>query len=126
MDTYVKNVCLAHHCVGKIQWNLEFSEYCSLPPLNNDTKVIDLVKEASIEILGKDKVIIDTDEAGMGAEDFAYMTLALPAAMYTVTIDEAPHGHTAGFKINGKTYFPSCMESMTNIAISYLKNKKNI
>ncbi|MCB0187082.1 MAG: M20/M25/M40 family metallo-hydrolase, partial [Caldilineaceae bacterium] len=71
------------------------------PSTYNDPSVANLIKETATEMLGEDGLI--PSEAGMGAEDFSFMTQKAPGAMFMLgaKFDEMnrPH-HTPVFDIS--------------------------
>jgi amidohydrolase len=71
------------------------------PSTYNDPAVADLIRETAVELLGEEGLL--PPSAGMGAEDFSYMTQKAPGAMFMLgaKYDEKsrPH-HTPIFDIN--------------------------
>jgi metal-dependent amidase/aminoacylase/carboxypeptidase family protein len=84
--------------------------------------MVDFVKNTCEKLYGKSKVYVDKIQ-GMGGEDYAYISLKVPSCMYRVTVDKDSHAHNCKFKINGKDYFPTAMESLITCTIDFLKNQ---
>jgi amidohydrolase len=72
-----------------------------VPPMINDEKVADLVKETAIDMIGKENVQLPPD--GLGAEDFGCFSELAPGAMFSlgsmVDGDEREH-HNSRFDVN--------------------------
>lgn len=52
------------------------------PSLINDEDVSDLIRDTAVDLIGEDGML--EPKQGMGAEDFAYMTRAVPGAMFNL------------------------------------------
>lgn len=52
-----------------------------IDPVISDPKIVDMIKEVGIRLLGKDKVI-ELDAPSMGSEDFAYYLKGIPGAVF--------------------------------------------
>jgi amidohydrolase len=74
-----------------------------VPPMINDEKVADLVKETAIDMIGKENVQLPPD--GLGAEDFGCFSELAPGAMFSlgsmVDGDEREH-HNSRFDVNDR------------------------
>lgn len=57
----------------------------SYPPLVNNEKMVDFVKEVAIEALGKDKVFVN-NVPSLGVEDFSYYANVVPSCFYNLGI----------------------------------------
>lgn len=71
------------------------------PSTYNDTDVANLIRETAVEMLGEEGVLIPA--AGMGAEDFSYMTQKAPGAMFNLGAkfdDQSRPHHTPVFDIS--------------------------
>ena len=67
----------------------------------NDPEVAQLIENIAVDMIGSDK--LEAPEAGMGAEDFGYMTQLAPGAMFYLgaKYDEKNRGHhTPNFDID--------------------------
>ena len=73
------------------------------PPVINDTFTIDTVKDAALEYLGTDKVIIG-DRMSMGGEDFSFFSEKAKTAFYNIgcrVAGKAPYlAHTPEFEVD--------------------------
>jgi amidohydrolase len=71
------------------------------PPMINDEKVADLIRQTAIEMLGKPNVQLPPD--GLGAEDFGCFSELAPGAMFSLGCkiegDEREH-HNSRFDVN--------------------------
>jgi len=65
----------------------EFVYTASYPPLINDPAMTHFAKTAISKVVGADKTL-ELEEASLGAEDFSYLTEAVPGSYYLVGIRE--------------------------------------
>ncbi|GMO15447.1 MAG: M20 family metallopeptidase [Mycoplasmoidaceae bacterium] len=103
----------------KIKTIVDFDYFA--PTCVNDKKLFNLVKNSSIEILGKQKVQ-EMKKQTMGAEDFAYISQCVPSCNYNVQLDKDSHWHNSKMKINPNIYFPTALKSMIMSVFNYLNN----
>lgn len=73
------------------------------PPMINNEKAADLIRQTAIELIGKENVLLPPD--GLGAEDFGCMSELAPGAMFSlgsmVEGDEREH-HNSHFDVNDR------------------------
>jgi len=83
MEQIIKGVCEANE--GSYDFN--YKPY--YPPVINEDAAVEIVKEATEAILGKDAVVI-MPQPTMGGEDFSYFLEKVPGAFFVVgTYNEA-------------------------------------
>ena len=63
----------------------EVSYRCIAPPVNNDLKLTQLLKNCAISILGEENVL-QLDKASLGAEDFAEFLRDVPGTMFRLGV----------------------------------------
>jgi amidohydrolase len=75
------------------------------PAMYNDPEVADLIRQVSVDMLGEGELY--SPEAGMGAEDFSYMTQLAPGAMFGLGAQydavNRPH-HSPIFDLNESSF----------------------
>jgi amidohydrolase len=93
------------------------------PAMYNDPEVADLIRQVSVDILGEGELY--SPEAGMGAEDFSYMTQLAPGAMFGLGAQyddiNRPH-HSPIFDLN-ESSFPIGAAILAETACRLLKEK---
>ncbi len=70
---------IASGIAGAFRAGAETVELASAPPLQNDPAFTDFAADCAAALFGEDRVV-RLDEGGMGSEDFASFTYALPSA----------------------------------------------
>jgi len=91
--------------------------------LNNDTEMVELVREVGANLIGEDKVL--TGEMGLGGEDFAFFVQKVPAAMWRLGAwDTNKHKvptrhHDPKFDMD-EVCMPLGVELTANLALEYL------
>jgi amidohydrolase len=93
------------------------------PPMINDPKVVDLVKQVAEDLIGNENVLPPMD--GLGAEDFGCFSELAPGAMFNLGCrfegDERMH-HNSRFDVNDDC-LPIGAAILAETALRYLKNK---
>ena len=91
------------------------------PPGYNDPDVAALIREIGSEMLGQEG--LSPDEPGMGAEDFSYMCLKAPGAMFSLGAKydtvKRPH-HSPNFDLD-ESAFPIGAAILSEAAVRLLK-----
>ena len=91
--------------------------------LNNDTEMVEMVREVAASFIGGDKVL--TGEMGLGGEDFAFFAQKVPAAMWRLGAwDTNKHKvptrhHDPKFDMD-EVCMPLGVELTANLALEYL------
>jgi amidohydrolase len=92
------------------------------PPMINDQKVVDLIKDTAGDLIGNENVLPPMD--GLGAEDFGCFSELAPGAMFNLGCrfegDERKH-HNSRFDVNDEC-LPIGAAILAETAIRYLKN----
>lgn len=100
----------------------EFNYMPSYPPLINDDKMTQFAEATLIDVYGQDQVVQQAFPS-LGAEDFAYLALHVPACYYNVGIWEEgkpePVHHHPEFQWNDEI-LEICAGSLALIAYQYL------
>ncbi|MDP2952001.1 MAG: amidohydrolase [Chloroflexota bacterium] len=93
------------------------------PTVENDPEMVELVKDAAVPIIGKDKVL--THELTLMGDDFSYFAQKVPAAMWLLGAWDrskypVPTGrHDSRFDLD-EACIPLGIELTANIALEYL------
>jgi amidohydrolase len=92
------------------------------PPMINDEKVVQLIKQTASDLLGHENVLPPL--AGLGAEDFGCFSELVPGAMFSlgskVEGDEREH-HNSRFDVNDQC-LPYGAAILAETTLRYLKN----
>jgi amidohydrolase len=92
------------------------------PPMINDEKVVNLIKQTAIDLLGSENVLLPQD--GLGAEDFGCFSELVPGAMFylgsMVEGDEREH-HNSRFDVNDQC-LPFGAAILAETALRFLRN----
>lgn len=119
IERIVKGVCDAHGASYKF-------EYRRLhPPVINSSRIVDLIKDASEEIVGVDNLIIE-DSPGMIGEDFSYFLEKVDGAYIKIGTYNKEKGfvhplHSNKFNID-EDVIPNAIAVFSNIVNLYLNN----
>lgn len=117
MERMLKDICHANDA------DYVFNYMPSYPPLINDAAMTDFAEAAIAKVVGNDKVA-RLERANLGAEDFAYITEAIPASYYLVGIKEPggeePIFHHAKFAWNDEV-LEICSATLAQVAVDFLK-----
>ncbi|MFC1864575.1 M20 family metallopeptidase [Chloroflexota bacterium] len=93
------------------------------PTLENDPKMVEIVREIAASLVGEDKVL--TQKPDLGGEDFAFFTQKVPAAMWRLGAwDKGKHKeptrhHDSQFDMD-EDCIPLGVELTANLALEYL------
>jgi amidohydrolase len=93
------------------------------PTLENNPKMVDIVREVAAGIIGEDKVL--TQEPSLVGEDFAFFAQQVPAAMWFLgawdrsKYNVPTHHHDPKFDID-EACIPLGVELTTNLVLEYL------
>ncbi|QIK69039.1 amidohydrolase [Erysipelothrix sp. HDW6C] len=105
----------------------DFNYMPSYPPLINDDAMTRLAHQSLINYFGEDTVL-EQEFPSLGAEDFAYLALAVPSSYYYVGIYEngkpEPIHHHPEFAWNDDV-LETTSASLATIAIDYLNQQDN-
>lgn len=95
------------------------------PSLYNDPHVSRLIEQVAIDLLGEDGIF--PAEAGMGAEDFSFMTQKAPGAMFNLgaKLDEVNRPHHSPIFDLDETAFPVGAAVLAEATCRLLKDKAN-
>ena len=92
------------------------------PPMINDEKVVNLIKQTAIDLIGSENVLPPQD--GLGAEDFGCYSELAPGAMFylgsKVEGDEREH-HNSRFDVNDQC-LPFGVAILAETALRFLRN----
>jgi len=92
------------------------------PPMINDEKVVNLIKQTAIDLIGRENVLPPQD--GLGAEDFGCFSALVPGAMFSlgsmVEGDEREH-HNSRFDVNDQS-LPFGAAILAETALRFLRN----
>ena len=92
------------------------------PPMINDEKVVKLIKQVAIDLIGNENVLPPQD--GLGAEDFGSLSELAPVAMFylgsLVEGDEREH-HNSRFDVNDQC-LPFGTAILAETAVRFLRN----
>jgi amidohydrolase len=92
------------------------------PPMINDEKVVKLIKQVAIDLIGNENVLPPQD--GLGAEDFGSLSELAPGAMFylgsLVEGDEREH-HNSRFDVNDQC-LPFGAAILAETALRFLRN----
>jgi len=92
------------------------------PPMINDEKVVNLIKQTAIDLIGSENVLPPQD--GLGAEDFGCFSELAPGAMFylgsKVEGDEREH-HNSRFDVNDQC-LPFGVAILAETALRFLRN----
>jgi amidohydrolase len=92
------------------------------PPMINDEKVANLIKQTAIDLIGSENVL--TPQDGLGAEDFGCFSELVPGAMFylgsKVEGDEREH-HNSRFDVDDQC-LPYGVAILTETALRFLRN----
>jgi len=92
------------------------------PPMINDQKVVNLIKQTAIDLIGSENVLPPQD--GLGAEDFGCFSEMAPGAMFylgsKVEGDEREH-HNSRFDVNDQS-LPFGTAILAETALRFLRN----
>jgi amidohydrolase len=89
------------------------------PPVVNDARVVELIREAAIAAVGAEKVS-ELVQPSMGAEDFAYMLQKAPGAMFRLGIGDGAPGHNSRFDFDDRA-IPAGVETLCRTALIFLE-----
>jgi amidohydrolase len=88
----------------------------------NDEKVVNLIKQTAIDLLGSENVLLPQD--GLGAEDFGCFSELVPGAMFylgsMVEGDEREH-HNSRFDVNDQC-LPFGAAILAETSLRFLRN----
>ena len=107
----------------------EFIELSSVPPLDNDSNLVDEISEYMKEIFGEESILV-FEGGGMGSEDFASYSYEVPSIYITLgagtknenpEFGEAMHSPKVVFN---EDILPKGAAIHTYSAITWLKNNK--
>jgi amidohydrolase len=91
------------------------------PPMINDEKVVNLIKQTAIEMIGSENVLLPQE--GLGAEDFGCFSELSPGAMFylgsKVEGDEREH-HNSRFDVNDQC-LPYGVAILAETALRFLR-----
>lgn len=94
------------------------------PPMINDEKVVNLIKQTAIDLLGSENVL--PPQKSLGAEDFGCFSELAPGAMFylgsRVERDEREH-HNSRFDVNDQC-LPLGVAILVETALRYLRNSE--
>jgi amidohydrolase len=92
------------------------------PPMINDAKVVNLIKQTAIDLIGAENVL--PPQEGLGAEDFGCFSELAPGAMFylgsKVETDEREH-HNSRFDVNDQC-LPYGVAILAETALRFLRN----
>ncbi len=92
------------------------------PPMINDAKVVNFIKQIAGELIGSENILPPTD--GLGAEDFGCFSELAPGAMFSLGSkfegDEREH-HNSRFDVNDQC-LPYGAAILAETTLRYLKN----
>lgn len=92
------------------------------PPMINDAKVVNLIKQTAIDLIGPENVL--PPQEGLGAEDFGCFSELAPGAMFylgsKVETDEREH-HNSRFDVNDQC-LPYGVAILAETALRFLRN----
>jgi amidohydrolase len=92
------------------------------PPMINDQKVVELIKETAADIIGIENILAPVD--GLGAEDFGCFSELAPGAMFSlgsqVEGEEREH-HNSKFDVNDKC-LPYGAAILAETTLRFLRN----
>ena len=97
----IRSLCVSIEEAYGAQCRVEFSD--SYPSLENDDDLFSWVKEASEEILGKDRVLMQP-KPSLGADDFAYFCHGTRGLYYNIGTRRP--GETESFPIHSDRFNP--------------------
>jgi amidohydrolase len=90
------------------------------PPMINDAKVVDLIKQVSTDIIGRENIV--APQKGLGAEDFGCFSELAPGAMFSLGSKVEGHEqehHNSRFDVNDDC-LPIGVAILTETALRYL------
>ncbi len=91
------------------------------PPMINDPKVVDLIKQVATDLIGQENIVAPLK--GLGAEDFGCFSELAPGAMFSLGSklegDEREH-HNSRFDVNDGC-LPIGVAILTETALRYLR-----
>jgi len=92
------------------------------PPMINDPKVVNLIKQTATDIIGNENIV--PPQRGLGAEDFGCFSELAPGAMFSlgskIEGDEREH-HNSHFDVNDDC-LPYGVAILTETALRYLRS----
>jgi amidohydrolase len=92
------------------------------PPMINDEKVVNLIKQTSIDLIGSENVLPPQD--GLGAEDFGSFSEQAPGAMFylgSMVKGEEHEHHNSRFDVNDQC-LPYGVAILAETALRFLRN----
>ncbi len=91
------------------------------PPMINDEKVVEVIRQAASDLLGAD--LVTPNDLGMGAEDFGVFSTLVPGAMFRVGCkfagEDERRGHSPTFDLDERC-LPIGVAVMTETALRLL------
>jgi amidohydrolase len=115
IEEIVTETAAAMGATAEVIWDYGY------PPLVNDAGMAQLVRQASIEVVGEERALVGSPK--MGAEDFSYFLEERPGAFFNVSSKNEERGlvwgHHPRFDIDEES-LGTGLETMATTVLKYL------